>query len=384
MTPALLAPAALAALAAVLIPLVIHIARRDESRQVDFAALRWLDPKPSPRRRLRLDERLLLAVRLLLLVVVAVVLAKPVLWGAADDRPVVAVIPGVRAAGIGETAPADARQVWLAPGFPAVGGLTPRAPQNPVSLLRQLDAELPPGVPLTVVVPTTLDGVDAERPRLSRPVAWRVQPQAPPAKTPSRRLAPPLVVRHTAETADGVRYFRAAAAAWAQADADPDFEASLIDRPVDQATTYLVWLAAGPLPAPIMAWIRRGGTALLGPDTRPPAENPVAVVWRDPVGEPLAVAGRLGQGRVVHLTRPLRPASMPQLLEPDFPDVLARMLAPPPAPARVAAVDHAPFTGAAAYPQTPLDLRPWLAVLIALIFAVERALATRRTRGAAP
>ncbi len=384
MSPALLTPVALAALAAVLIPLVIHIARRDESRQVDFAALRWLDPKPRPRRRLTLDERVLLAVRLLLLAVLAIFLAQPVLWGAADDRPVVAVIPGVPSAAIDETLSDDGRHIWLAPGFPTIGGLPPRAPENPVSLLRQLDAELAPGVPLTVVVPATLDGVDAERPRLSRRVDWRVRPQGLPVGNPPPRPAPPLVVRHTAATADGVRYFRAAATAWAPADAAPAFEAAPTDRPIQRTATDLVWLAPGPLPAKIVAWIRRGGTALLAQDARPPAESPVAVVWRDPVGEPLAVAARLGQGRVVHLTRPLRPASIPQLLEPDFPDVLARMLAPPPAPARVAAVDHAPLTGAAAHPQPPLDLRPWLALLIALIFAVERVSATRRTRGAAP
>ena len=66
MIPALLAPAALGALLAVLVPLAIHIARRTETQVIDFAALRWLNPNPRPVRRLRLDERLLLAARIVL------------------------------------------------------------------------------------------------------------------------------------------------------------------------------------------------------------------------------------------------------------------------------------------------------------------------------
>ena len=385
MSPALLLPAALGALAAVLIPLVIHVARRTESRLIDFAALRWLDPRPKPRRRLQLDERVLLAVRLLLLIAIAVFLARPVLWGVHDTRPVVAVAPGVEAAAIALAERDDARLVWLAPGFPAIGGLTPGAPANPVSLIRQLDAELAPGTPLSLVVPATLDGADAERPRLSRRVAWRVSSQEPARAAPPRpAAAPPLQVRYAPEAADGVRYFRAAATAWTAPEARPAFTAAPVDGPIDRDAPYLVWLAAGPLPGPITDWIRSGGTALVSHDARAPVEGTTTVVWRDAVGEPLALAARLGQGRVIRLTRPLRPAAIPQLLEPDFPDALARMLAPPPAPARVGAVDHAPLSGVAAYPRPPLDLRPWLALLIALIFAVERWLATRPARGAAP
>ena len=101
-------------------------------------------------------------------------------------------------------------------------------------------------------------------------------------------------------------------------------------------------------------------------------------------GEPLAVAARLGRGRVIRMTRALEPAAIPQLVEPDFPDALQTMLDPGPAPARVAGVDHAPLSGAAPYDQPPLDLRPWLALLIAMIFAAERWLATRPARAVAP
>lgn len=383
MSLALLLPAGLAALLPLAIPIVIHIARRTESRTVDFAALRWLDAAPKPRRSATIDERLLLAVRLLLLALIALWLAAPVLWNAADDRRVVAVLPGADAATVSAAIADGDRVVWLTPGFPGHGALAPAAPADPVSLIRQLDAELPQGAPVELVVPATLNGVDAERPRLSRRVEWTVGAEgpAPPVQAP-RPLA--LAVRFTPEAESAVRYFRAAATAWTPADAEPAFEVEPVDRPVPAGTRHLVWLAAGPVPAPVERWVRNGGVILTSLEARIPVEGETVPVWRGAAGEPLAVAGRLGRGRVVRLTRDLEPAAIPQLVEPTFPDALMDMLDPPPAPARVAAVDHAPLTGAAPYDQPPLDLRPWLALLIALVFVVERYLATRRRRAVAP
>ena len=107
MMPGLLLPGALAALAAILIPLVIHIARRTEERPIEFAALRWLRQKPRPKSRLQFDERLLLAARMLLLILLALWLAAPVLFGAGGTAPYVAVAPGVdmsRAGVVADTA----------------------------------------------------------------------------------------------------------------------------------------------------------------------------------------------------------------------------------------------------------------------------------------
>lgn len=383
MSPALLLPAGLAALLALAIPVVIHIARRTESRTVDFAALRWLDAAPKPRRSLMIDERLLLASRLLLLALIALWLAAPVLWNAADTRTVVAVAPGADAATIAAATEEGDRVVWLAPGFPEHGAIAPAAPDDLVSLIRQLDAELPPGAPVKFVVPATLKGVDAERPKLSRRVEWTVGAEAP-ARSIASPAPPALIVRYAPEAEDAVRYFRAAATAWTAAGAAPDFAAELIDRPVPNGARHLVWLATGPVPAPVETWVRNGGVILTALEARVPVEGETLPVWRGTAGEPLAVAGRLGRGRVIRLTRALEPAAIPQLVEADFPDALTDMLAPRPAPARVAAADHAPLTGAAAYDQPPLDLRPWLALLIALIFAGERWLATRRARAVAP
>ena len=81
MTPALLLPAALAALGALLVPLLIHLARRSQRQPTVFAALRWLRSEVRPQRRIRLDELLLLALRLLLIALLALWLARPVLFG---------------------------------------------------------------------------------------------------------------------------------------------------------------------------------------------------------------------------------------------------------------------------------------------------------------
>ncbi|MES2860440.1 MAG: BatA domain-containing protein [Pseudomonadota bacterium] len=383
MTPALLVPGGLAALVALAIPIVIHIARRTESRTVDFAAMRWLDAGPKPRRSLRIDERRLLALRLLLLAAMVLLLAQPVLWGVADDRRVVAVAPGTSAETIAAATSADDRIVWLAPGFPAVGGPAPAPSSDLISLIRQLDADLAPETPIAILAPAVLNGVDAERPRLSRRIGWRIGPAI--AAPTVRSVRPPeLSVRYAEEAETDVRYFRAAATAWTAADAQPAFDAAPTSQALDTQADALIWLAPGALPPAAVVWIRNGGAALVSLETRAPVEGETTVAWRDPVGEPLAVVGRLGKGRVIRLTRPLEPAAIPQLVEPDFPEALLNMLTPPPAPARVAAADHAPLTGAVAYEQAPFDTRPWLALIIALIFLGERWMATRRARAVAP
>lgn len=389
MSPALLAPLALGALAVLAIPVVIHIARRTQTRTIAFAALRWLNPDPKRRRRLRIDERVLLAARLALLAVIVLGLALPVLRDLADDRPVFAVAPGLAPAAL-PTPQDHARRVWLAPGFPSLDSAMPTgaATADIISLIRQLDADLPPGVPLELVVPAVLDGVDAERPRLSRTVAWRIvapsQPSAPVARSATVPAPPRLTVRYGPTAERQVRYFRAAATAWTSPDLRPAFNAAPIDRPLGSDPGVLVWLAPGVLPPDVVAWIRAGGVGLLSSDAVLPFEGEAVVVWRDDAGQPLAMQGLVGRGRVLHLTRPLTPSAMPAVVQADFPDALARLLSPPPAPARVAAVDHAPLTGGPAPQLPPLDTRPWLALVVVLLFGIERWLATRRRRAVAP
>ena len=388
MSLAFLLPAGFAALAALALPLLLHLARRHEQKPTDFAALRWLRQKPKPRHRIRFDEWPLLLLRLLLLALLALWLARPVLSGLDDTRPWIVVVPGVEAA----VAQAQAKEPrmrlhWLASGFPALEEPAPSGTPAVGSLLRQLDAELPPGVALTVLVPATLQGADAERPALSRTVTWKIVEGAMQA-TPAAAAAPlALVVRHEADDDRGLRYLRAAARAWQPTNATGTAAVQIgtTGAPLPAPSHPLVWLAPGPVPAPVVQWISAGGTALLARESTLDGVAMTSVAWRDADGAPLVEAAVHGQGRVLRFTRSLRPDAMPALVEGDFPRRLRALFdAPVVPPTRVPAGDYAPDGGGAAYPAAPRDLQPWLALLVALLVLVERWMATRRTRSPAP
>lgn len=390
MTPVLLLPAALAALAALVLPIVIHIARRSEQRPIDFAALRWLSERPRPRARLRLDERLLLAVRLLLLALLALLLARPALLGLSTDKAYVAIVPGADPARAGLDPAALRSAHWLAPGFPRQRDGSPTTSQPPAnfpigSLLRELDAARPAGEALTIVAPSTLQGADGERPRLSRPVRWIVTPGAMAERPAPARLPLSVAVRHDPAHAEAARYLRAALTALKPAGEGADVAG--IAAPLPTVPAPVVWLAEGELPSAVTNLVRQGGTALVAADTKlTDGAGPAISLWADGAGGVLVEAQGLGAGRLLRFTRPLRPADLPALLEPDFPAQLQRLLQPaPPPPARADAGAYAPLvTKARRYAPPEADLRPWLALAIAALFLAERWLATRRARGLAP
>ena len=387
MSLSLLLPAGLAALAALLLPLLLHLARRHEQTPTDFAALRWLRQKPKPRHRIRFDKWPLLLVRLLLLTLLALWLAKPVLSGADDTRPWIVAIPGVDVAGVRRQAPdAEARLHWLAPGFPSLEQAAPTGTPAIGSLLRQLDAELPPGTPLTVIVPATLQGADAERPLLSRAVTWTVVEGAMAAPPAFVSPPPTFAVRHTAGNDTGLRYLRAAALAWQPASSTSStLQVGTAEEALPATTMPLVWLVPGPVPATVVQWIASGGTALLANDSTLDGFTADATPWRDADGAALVEAATRGNGRVLRFTRPLRADAMPELVGADVPQRLRALFdTTVVSPRRVLATDYAPATGGATYPVAPRDLQPWLALLIVLLVLVERWMATRRIRGVAP
>ena len=378
MSLALLLPAALVALASLLLPLLLHLARRDSVRPLDFAALRWLRARPRPRRRLRFDEWPLLLLRLLLLALLALWLARPVLHGAPDLRPVVAVMPGVPAAALAaQSLPDNARRHWLAQGLPALDAPVPTTPQPIASLLRELDADLPAGVPLVVLATARFDGVDGRIPQLSRKLDWRVVDVAPAPSKPTAGLPPPALYLHAdAGHTAALRPLRAAARAW---------QGKVFDLGADAAppdtTAVAGWLSSTSIPGALRDWVARGGRVLLAHDAPLPPDIALTPAMRDASGAPLLESGRLGRGRLLRFRQPLRPADMPVLLEADFPQRLRDALTPPlQLPTRADARAHVPTFGTRAQPPAPRDLQPWLALLIALLFATERWLATARRR----
>lgn len=376
--PALLFPLGLAALLAMVVPLVIHLMRRDELRPVVFAALRWLDPRPKPRQRIRFSEWPLLIVRLLLIAVLALLLARPVLTARLSDKPYVAVVPGADLKAAQQAVGEDAEAHWLTEGFPLLSG-TAGAAGEVSSHLRQLDAQLPPGVKLTVVVPQTLQGVDAERPILSRTVDWRIVAGTMPAAQTAATQLPVLSMRYAPDHAADVKWFRAVSAAW-----QTPFEAAGEDAALPPKDQILVWLGNGNPPSALSARVKSGGTVLLGSQMMLPSSPQRRVVWHDAIGAPLIEAQGEGRGQWLRLTRALSPAVFPALLEPTFPDQFAAVLSPAPSPARVEARDLIPVVGRSISTRPSEELTPWLAMLAAVLFGVERLLATAARRRAAP
>lgn len=390
MNLSLLLPAALTALAALILPLLIHLARRSEQRPTDFAALRWLRQRPKPRHRIRFDEWPLLLLRLLLLALLALWLARPVLFGAESARPWVVVAPGVDTqAARAEAAASAARLHWLGPGFPRLDDAAPDQPVPVSSMLRELDASLPAAAALTVFVPERMGGADGQRPRLSRPVEWRVVPGATPAAAPASAATPSPAIRYAADRAAALPYLRAAIAAWrdpaAGSRVTDSIEPSTEAWPADSRA--LIWLVPGPVPAAVREFAGRGGQVLLDAGSEWPGDtaSPRAPLWRNSSGAVLVEGAAFGRGRLMRLSVALTPQAMPELLEPGVAQRLRGLFEPAaPAPSRVSAKDHAPAIGAAAYALPPRDLRLWLALLIALVFVLERWLATRARRGATP
>lgn len=378
----LLLPLGLAALAALIVPIVVHLIRRPEQDVIDFAALRWLGERARPRRRLRFDDPWLLLLRLLLLAAIALLIAQPVLER--DPRghgTLVAVVPGidtVLARATVEAADADWR--WLAPGFPALDQAAPASTREMSSLVRELDAQLDEQRALIVIVPETLDGLDSERVRLQRVIDWRVvaAPDAPKA-TPVERMSRRLVIAGAAVDDPAWVPLEAAVAAWNH---DASGRASierLAEGQMPATGDWLIW-RGGALPAGLTAWVEQGGRALINADD---SDGAGRIVLQDVHGAAVARTRALGRGRVVSLVRAWSPQAWPELVEATFPDTLAALFADAPAvPARAAAHAVAPREGAAALTPPVFPLDPLLVLVIAVLFLGERWMATRRREAA--
>lgn len=380
MSMALLAPLGLAALLALLVPLVIHLIRRPQHEIIDFAALRWVGERMRPRRRLQFDDLWLLIVRLLLIAAIALLLASPVLdrdWRGAREWVVVA--PGIEAAqahGAATGVAADAQWRWLSPGFPSIDSGRVDANVETASLLRELDATLDGRDRMVVVVPALLDGLDGEPIVLARKVDWRIVDEAVvdselPVPAPIR-----VAVRYPADAAPALRYLRAMIAAW-NAPVPDHYVADLqtIDAPLADGTDWLIWLG-GTWPPAIDAWIAAGGT-VLSPATEPPTD--AIPVWRNGHGATIATAQRQGAGHRITFLHEFNPASFAPILDGDFPERMRELLVGAElAPARADASSVTPSVepSRAAAPVFPLD--DIVIVLIVLLFLLERWLATRR------
>lgn len=386
---ALLLPTALLALTALLLPLLIHLSRRSEQKPTDFAALRWISAQLRPRRKLVFQEIPLLLLRLLLLIALAVFLAKPVSMQSAAPMHWVVVAPGVDISKAKQLPLKESSEWhWLTPGFPDFGD-KPDSSNIPVgSLLRELDAQLPANTAITVVVPETLSGLDGERIRLSRKVDWKIVSGNLPVAAHFEQGQPlRLAIRHDEEHRNDAIYFRAAHAAWQteqKADEKDELDSGDISSALKPDSSALIWLSATGFPSDIRDWATKGGTIIVPKETVVPELKSGVTAWRNGEGKVLATVAPLGQGRIVQWQQALKPETMPELLNADFPDKLKFLLqTKPPAPTRAFAKSQTPVTGAKVGPEAPQSLQAWLALLIVLLFVLERWLANSSRRWSA-
>lgn len=373
MSLSLLFPLGLLALAALVVPLLIHLARRHHYAPLDFAALRWLRAKAQPRQRIRFDEWPLLLVRLLLLTALALLLAQPLLHGAATaTAPWVVVAPGLTPPSVDD----GSEGRWLAPGFPSLEQPAPVAPQPLASLLRELDQAMPAGAALTVYVPDPLPGLDGERARLSRPVDWRSvrHPLSAAAAAPG---APQLRVAGSAADAQTQRVLEAVQRAW---NGQP-LPAALAGFEKPATGQVGVWLDDAALPAAWQTWVQNGGSVLVAAAAAAPGAG--VPVLRDAGGGVAMTRHALGRGQVLRFGQGLSPAALPIVREADFPRRLLELLQPVPVPQVASAITQRPLTGATPPAAQPLDPSLWLLALIVLLFALERWMATSAHRGRA-
>ena len=371
----LLFPLGLAALAAWLLPLLIHLARRHPYTPLDFAALRWLRAQIRPRQRIRFDDWPLLLVRLLLLAALALLLARPALTGPAPAPAAWTVAaPGLDATALRGTAEAG-NWHWLAPGFPAIDQVPPASTASLPSLLRELDAQLPPGTALTVHVPDPLPGLDGARLQLSREVQWHTQPM--PVTAQPRAATSPRLRVHSDASAAAQHWLNALQRAWG-------VQVPLAPLAVDalpERGEIGVWSRNGALPANWQAWLQDGGRVVT-------AGNPAAkasILLRNTEGAPLLWQQRIGHGVLLSLPGDWDASGNAALRDPQLPRALLLALQPPPLPRLGDAHDQAPQRAALPV-ATPLQREPtpWLLLAILLLFALERWMASSsRRRGPA-
>jgi hypothetical protein len=266
---------------------------------------------------------------------------------------------------------------WLAPGFPAIDRQPVAVKTGTVSLLRELDALLPATTKLTVLVPERMSGLDGERPQLSRVVDWRVLPgKMPDVLEPAAPPAIRLAVRYQPGHASDLRYLRAVHSAWQGG--VPVSERKALDvadtnSPLPDKSAYLIWHADGALPKDVQQWIQAGGRAVVTKETILPARTWLDSAWQAADGNPLLKTAVFGQGRVWHWQRAFNPQSLPELLEPAFPERLQSLLAGTVSPPDESLASlQMPRDGLPGWPAPPESLAPWLALLIGLLLVLER------------
>ncbi len=291
----LLTPLGLLSLAALAVPVYLHLRRRP-SLVVRLGSLSFLDGRIRPSLdRLRWRERWLLALRILLLCCAALLLARPE-WlrraGSPERWALVSADAELSGPSLERWRQAlrdgyDARV--LGPGLPRLGSRLPGSraaePEDVWSLLREADARLAAGSSVLVFSPLRSDLLRGARPTLVHAaVAWVQTPSAPVPAVPGQLAGGPGPVRvavlvEASRVADG-RAVEAALTAVASACGRP-VEVEVNPPPAAVAAAQWIFHLGGPpgaSPAEEAA-LRRG--AVLVCDAGAAADVPSSVIATD-------------------------------------------------------------------------------------------------------
>ncbi len=425
----LLSPTALWTLAALALPLAIHLWRRP-ARTVRLGSLRFLQERPRRWQNLRWREHALLFVRLGLLATLAFLLARPVWQTPPSSRPQRRVLLDPAAAPDGpslerlralQSSGFETR--LLAPGFPAMR-TPPADPTAPApdlwSLLREADATLPAGSSLAVFSPGRLASLHGVRPALARcRVEWIDTPAAAPAASPLPTPVPSLppltvLILHDADRAADARYVAAACRALSQTDHRPLTVSVALTTAPASAADWIFWLGAQAPPPGVSALTTHllddaattadsdteSGWVVPQPGTAAPT-SPVhlwrrapptvgSVIWTDGFGQPLLTRTGNSHGTHWHFASRFDPAWNDLPLGSALPASLRTLLATADTPGnpdfRLADPSQclpsdalAPAGSKIAFTNPAIDLRPPLWLLAAFLFCLERLLSHRRS-----
>jgi len=368
-------PRGLAALAALALPLALHLWSSRPRRVIRVGSVRDAAGIPAARRLgRRLDDPLRFALRAGALVALALALAG---LRAAPPAPAAhVVVPAVA-----ESAAAPLLDSLRAGGV-TVHHVAPGPPVWPA--LAAADAQAAPGASLVVIAPPWASLLGAYRPALTRAATWRDVAARPPGDGDAPARVTAVIVTSAARRAEG-RVLRAALEAARAVRGDSLEIRELLDTdaaPPVGSVPWLAWLSEAPLPA---AWrAATAGTLLRAGGTTPA----MSVRALDDEGRPLLYEAAPGD---LYLAAPLTAQRLPAILTARFADVVAGTLPAPVTTAadttRVSAAQRAPARStlqAAPADPSPRERTeaafPWWLLAVAC-FAAERASTWRRRRG---
>ena len=402
----LLSPIWLAGLAALAVPVALHLWSRRGGRPILVGSIRLLTGSPpATRRSWTVQDPWLLALRCAVLAALVVALAGPYWIPTAPTRRTVALV--ARDVANREALLDSLRHAGL-----RVAPLDSEAPaSNLWAAIRRANRGASPGTRFLVFAPDWLRYFRGERPTLRASVEWHIRPVGPSGPV----ALPPPAARLVAILADPSRQddARYVAAALGAAQAATGISAVVSSYPATTgaaadavaAADWIVWLSDRAAPEPILQAVRRGAVlvddaggatprplharVVTGPQPtdawlirRAPvaAAERGAPVWADGTGNPLLLLTREGRGLHYRFQSRFVPAWSDLVLRPAFPLAMARLWArdadaTAEAEPRIAlsqllpAVDSGPQT-APPGPHRPLFVPVWL--LAVLLFLTER------------